>query len=310
MSLNIKPQALIPRYPGSKRRRLPAWAKWLDGYRPTVVIEPFGGGLWYSLGSMQSKNPAREYRFAEVQGDLQAVYRCWFLGKEDEVRQVVASWQHAFATEDPEVVWTELKRVFTHSGNAVARAGASLCLRKLTMSGVTRDTPGSGELNVRYVKTQLEPLQRYVPTFPPLVGSIQMKPDFGAVDWELGHADRAIAIIDPPYSGEVLDHRVAPSRRSGKYISPAYVGHRPHARATQEMGIKALDQAMSHRVQRIIMCNYFSPQLDARFQVAAKYWGYTLHCNLIGKLTTLNNNCRKAKNETPYVDTDWYFVRN
>lgn len=310
MSLNVRPQALIPRYPGSKRRRLPVWARWLDGYRPTVVIEPFGGGLWFTLGSMQSEHPAREYRFAEVQPDLQAIYRCWFLNKQVELRDAVEAWQITFAREDPEKAWALLKEDFMRSGDVVGRASASLCLRKLTMSGVTRDTPGSGELNVRYVKTQLDALQRYTPTLPPLMGEIRMSVDCDLLDWGLAYGDRAIAIIDPPYSGEVLVDRVAPSRRSGKYISPAYVGHRPHEVATRELGVRMLGEAMKHRVQRIIVSNYYSDYLQSVFRTSAMYWGYSMECNLMGKLTGLNNNCRKSKDETPYVDTDWLFVRN
>ena len=309
--VNIKPQPLVRRMPGSKRRHLPDWALILSQGFDTVV-EYFGGALWVSQALVQAKNSTIERVIvAEAAADLRGVYGLWAVwgktaqeqGREELVEQL-KDWQ----SKPIEQAWPEIKEsweTYQESGwSGTKAAAAGLALRILTVSGIVRDTPGSGKLNVVWNKSQLDRWHRYTPEWPKAPDSLRVFNSYQKVVLPEDNSN-TLAICDPPYVGRLG----SPTRRGGHYISPAYFGHRPHEQFTADMAVDSVQHALSNGCKTVIACNYNAEWLHLSYQGMAARYGYSCDRTIRAALTGLNNNVKPAKRENSYRDTYWVFQK-
>lgn len=312
MQVNLKPKPLVPRMPGSKRRHLPEWAPILSQDFDTVV-EYFGGALWVVQALLQAEHPTvKRVIVAEAATDLRAIYTAW-LNQEKTVekkdfRKALERQLQAWQKEGIESAWPLIKTCYEahqQNGGASPRAAAAgLSLRLLTVSGIVRDTPGSGRLNVVPNKSQLKRWSTYTPQWPKAPEQLRVVDDYRNVGLPLD-CSSTLAICDPPYVGRLGP----PTRRGGHYISPAYFGHRPHEQFTADMAIDSVAHALAHGCRTVIACNYNAGWLDLSYRGMAARYGYSCDRTIRGSLTGLNNNVKPAKRENPYRDTYWVFQK-
>ena len=311
-AVNAKPQPLVTRMPGSKRRHLPEWAPILSQGFDTVV-EYFGGALWVSQALVQAEqSTVKRVIVAEVATDLRAIYTAW-LNQEKTIegrdfRRAVGRQLQAWQKEGIEAAWPLIKTCYEahqQNGGASPRAAAAgLSLRLLTVSGIVRDTPGSGRLNVVPNKSQIDRWLKYEPQWPKAPEQLRIVSDY-RVSGLPSDCSNTLAICDPPYCG-VLGKA---TRRGGHFISPAYFGHRPHEQFTADMAVDSVQHALSHGCRTVIACNYDAEWLDMIYRGMAARYGYSCTRTVRGSLTGLNNNVRPAKRENPYKDTYWVFQK-
>ena len=309
--VNIKPQALIPRMPGSKRRHLPEWVSILSQGFDTVV-EYFGGALWTTQALVQVEQPTvKRVIVAEAAADLRAIYSAWIELEAIEckdfrkaVNRSLQRWQQLGIEES----WPVIKQcyeAFQAIGIASPRAAAAgLSLRLLTVSGIVRDTPGSGRLNVVPNKSQIDRWQNYVPEWPTAPEQLDVFASYQRIVLP-DDCGNTFAICDPPYCGRLGKA----TRRGGHYISPAYFGHRPHEQFTADMAVDSVAHALSHGCRTVIACNYDAEWLDFCYRGIAARYGYSCDRVVRGSLTGLNNNVKPAKRANPYKDTYWVFQK-
>ncbi|MEM9487034.1 MAG: hypothetical protein AAGA83_25470 [Cyanobacteria bacterium P01_F01_bin.116] len=277
-------------------------------------------------------------------------------------RPEIETWLRKWQTLPIEESWPEIKSVWeTHQSIGEVcplAAAAGLAVRILSFSGICRDTPGSGALNIKWNKSQLkrwhpslrkvicgEPtgeiikaphphhtewladLQKgresvsvlpgflsyrlhkpgYTPEWPKqLPTCFQMYEDYGQVQYP-DDTSKTLSFCDPPYAGDICDP--PPTRRSGRYITPAYYGHRPHAQFTYDMAVHSVRAALAAGCHTIIACNYDSDRLHGDYLALASEFGYQCDLTILGELKTLNNNARTVEQATPYQDTYWVFSR-
>ena len=311
VTINTKPQPLIPRMPGSKRRHLPEWALILSQGFDTVV-EYFGGALWVTQALVQAGNSTVERVIvAEAAADLRAVYNAWVQLETIEckdfrkaVSRSLERWQRLGIEES----WPVIKQCYEAlqaSGIPSPRAAAAgLSLRLLTVSGIVRDTPGSGRLNVVPNKSQLKRWSTYKPDWPKSPNSLRVFSSYQNIVLP-DDCSNTLAVCDPPYCGRLGNA----TRRGGHYISPAYFGHRPHEQFTADMAVDSVRHALSHGCRTVIACNYDAGWLDLSYRGMAARYGYSCDRTVRGSLTGLNNNVKPAKRENPYKDTYWVFQK-
>ena len=199
---------------------------------------------------------------------------------------------------------------------------AGLAVRILTFSGICRDTPGSGKLNIKWNKSQLKRWfgtpdlilvthKKYKPPYTPAwpkhpPACFHIYEDYAQVQYPTD-VSRTLSLLDPPYAGDICDP--PPTRRSGRYITPAYYGHRPHAQFTYDMAIFSARAALAAGCHTVIACNYDSDRLHKDYLALASEFGYSCDRTILGELKTLNNNAKTAQQETPYQDMYWVFAR-
>lgn len=311
-SINIKPRALVPRMPGSKRRHLPEWAPILSQDFDTVA-EYFGGALWVTQALIQAENPTvKRVIAAEAAVDLRAIYTAWTNQQKTiegrDFRKAVASQLRAWQKDGIETAWPVIKTCYeahqANGGPSFRAAAAGLSLRLLTVSGIVRDTPGSGRLNVVPNKSQVGRWLSYSPEWPKAPEQLRVVSSYQDMGLPLGNSN-TLAICDPPYCG-VLGKA---TRRGGHYISPAYFSHRPHEQFTADMAVDSVQHALSHGCKTVIACNYNADWLDLSYRGLAARYGYSCNRTIRGSLTGLNNNVKPAKRENPYRDTYWVFQK-
>ena len=311
MQINTKPQALVSRMPGSKRRHLPEWAPVLSQGFDTVV-EYFGGALWVTQALVQAEQPTvKRVIVAEAAADLRGVYGLWGAWGETakgqgrrELIQRLESWQ----SKPIEQAWPEIKQLWEtcqQSGYAGTQAAAAgLALRILTVSGIVRDTPGSGKLNVVPNKSQLKRWSNYEPKWPKAPNILRVFDSYQGLVLP-GDCSNTLAICDPPYCGRLGKA----TRRGGHYISPAYFGHRPHEQFTADMAVDSVQHALSYGCRTVIACNYNADWLDLCYRGMAVRYGYSCDLTVRGSLTGLNNNVKPAQRANPYRDAYWVFQK-
>lgn len=303
--INIKPQPLISRMPGSKRRHLPEWAPILSqGF--TTIAEYFGGGLWVTQALVQAEQPTvNRVIVAEAATDLRAIYAAW-LNQEKTIekkdfRKAVTRQLKAWQKEGLESAWPLIKACYEgHQANGGAgprAAAAGISLRLLTVSG-------SGCLNVVPNKSQAKRWSTYEPVWPKAPEELRVVSDYRVMPLPFDNSN-TLAICDPPYCG-VLDKA---ARRGGHYISPCYFGHRPHEQLTADMAVDSVQHALSQGCRTVIACNYDADWLDLSYRGMAARYGYSCDRTVRGALTGLNNNVKPAKQENPYRDTYWVFQK-
>ncbi|MGD1852801.1 MAG: hypothetical protein ACFB2W_00985 [Leptolyngbyaceae cyanobacterium] len=298
--------------PGSKRRHLPEWAPILcQGF--DTVAEYFGGALWVAQALVQAELPTvRRVIVAEAATDLRAIYTAW-LNQEKTIerkkfRRAVARQLQAWQREGIEAAWPLIKTCYEahqqNDGPSPRAAAAGLSLRLLTVSGIVRDTPGSGRLNVVPNKSQIKRWSTYTPEWPKAPEQLSVVGDYKHLSLPFD-CSNTLAICDPPYCGRLGK----PTRRGGHYISPAYFGHRPHEQFTADMAVDSVQHALSHGCRTVIACNYNAEWLDLSYRGMAERYGYSCDLTIRGSLTGLNNNVKPAKRVTPYKDAYWVFQR-
>lgn len=310
-TINTKPQPLVPRMPGSKRRHLPEWAPILSQGFDTVV-EYFGEALWVSQALVQAENPTvKRVIVAEAMADLRGVYGLWGEWGEtakEQGRQELVAQLKEWQAKPIEQAWPEIKEsweAYQKAGWSGTRAAAAgLALRILTVSGIVRDTPGSGKLNVVWNQSQLDRWYRYAPEWPKAPEDLRVFNSYQKVTLPTD-CTNTLAVIDPPYCG-ILGKA---TRRGGHYISPAYFGHRPHQQFTADMAVDSVQHALSQGCRTVIACNYDADWLDMSYRGMAARYEYSYDRTVRGALTGLNNNVRPAKRENPYKDTYWVFQK-
>lgn len=311
VAVNTKPQALVPRMPGSKRRHLPEWEPILSQEFDTAVVY-FGGALWAVQALIQVEKPTvKRVVVAEAATDLRAIYNAWIGFTSAEWKQFrkatnrcLERWQRLGIEES----WPVIKQCYeAHQSTGIPSpraAAAGLSLRLLTVSGIVRDTPGSGRLNVVPNKSQIKRWSTYKPAWPKAPERLDVVADYRTIILP-DDCSNTIAICDPPYCGTLGKT----TRRSGHYISPAYFGHRPHEQFTADMAIDSVQHALSHGCRTVIACNYNADWLDMSYRGLAMRYGYSCDRTIRGALTGLNNNVKPAKRENPYKDTYWVFQK-
>ena len=306
-TINTKPQPLVPRMPGSKRRHLPEWAPILSqGF--DAVVEYFGGALWVSQALVQAEQPTVKLIIvAEAATDLRAIYSCWG-STGNERKRSTENQLRAWQEEGLEAAWPVIKSCYEahqqNGGPSPRVAAAGLSLRLLTVACIVRDTPGSGRLNVVPNKSQIARWLKYKPRWPKAPEHLRIVSDYRSMFLPDDYSN-TLAICDPPYCG-VLGKA---TRRGGHYISPAYFGHRPHEQFTADMAVDSVQHALSHGCRTVIACNYNADWLDMTYRGMADRYKYSCARTVRGALTGLNNNVKPAKRENPYKDTYWVFQK-
>ncbi|MEM8610374.1 MAG: hypothetical protein AAGF93_00035 [Cyanobacteria bacterium P01_H01_bin.105] len=323
-SICLKPKALLPRGTGSKRKHIPKLEKVLTKVPFDTVAEPFGQGLWIAQALHQAENSALKCIIAaESMVDMRSIWMAWAAPWwRPEILKQLRSWQ-ALPIEKS---WPKIKETWeTCQALGVIcpqAAAAGLAVRILTFSGICRDTPGSGSLNIKWNKSQLkrwlgtswllrdDPGYRapYTPAWPKSPPTcFHIYSDYGQVRYP-SDTTRTLAFIDPPYAGDIQEP--PPTRRSGRYITPAYFGHRPHAQFTYDMAVFSVRAALAAECHTVIACNYDSDRLHGDYLALASEFGYSCDRTVLGELKTLNNNARAVQQATSYQDTYWVFRKS
>ncbi len=319
----LKPVALLPRGTGSKRKHIPKLAEVLTSVPFDTVVEPFGQGLWISQALHQAENSTlRCIIAAESMVDMRSIWMAWAApGGRPEIETWLRKWQISPIEES----WPEIKSVWeTHQAMGEIcplAAAAGLAVRILSFSGICRDTPGSGALNIKWNKSQLKRWfgtpdlvrsdKKYKPPYTPNwpkepPACFQIYEDYGQIQYP-ADTSKILSFCDPPYAGDICDP--PPTRRSGRYITPAYYGHRPHAQFTYDMAIWSVRAALEAGCHTIIACNYNSDRLHRDYLALASEFNYSCDRTVLGELKTLNNNARTVEQATPYQDTYWVFTQ-
>lgn len=355
--VKLRPKALLTRGTGSKRRHIPLWADLLASKPFDTVVEPFGQGLWVTQALNQAADSTlTRVIAAESLVDMRSIWEAWRNPDwQWEINAILTQWQR----KPVETAWPSIKQTWEQaqaSGKCTPLAAAAgLSVRALSFSGICRDSPGNGRLNITWNKSQLkrwhpileEMLCGYstgrvvkanhphhqewlssdvkwlsskvdvIPGFleyrfhdrgyrpdwpkePPR--DFQIYDDFSKVVYPEDNR-LTVAVIDPPYVGDVSNP--PPARRSGRFITPAYYGHRPHAKFTYDMAVTSVRAALEAGCGLVIACNYGSGLLDADYRALAAVHGYSCDREVYGELKGLNNNAKPAKVSAGYVDTYW-----
>jgi len=146
----------------------------------------------------------------------------------------------------------------------------------------------------------------YSPAYPPSPKKLTVFTDYTEVQYPV-NAGLTLAVCDPPYVGDIQDP--PPSRRSGRYMSPSYFGHRPHAQSTYDMAVHSVRAALAADCHTVLGFNYYSDKLHEDYLALAAEHGYQCQVFMGDRLTGSNNNVKPAVKETPYKDTTWVFTK-
>lgn len=272
----MKFHPLIPRFPGSKRRymRKPGI---LPSQPVDLYLAPFAGSGSDTLFMIQN-GWAKRAIVGDVDPMLRCIWESWLKGDWAKVYNLIEDWKGKFAAMDSDEAWARLKHE-SRTGSTEMRAAASLCLRKLTFGGVTREGQQNGELNIKYVQCQLEPFQRWEYRFPPLANVVLADDCFSAIDLAAKDAGTKAAWVDPPY--------YIP-RSMGRMVA-CYPGHKPHDVDTMNLGINALRQTVELKPDHLLYSNYSSLEHDR--QVEALMDGKSVD---FGRLETMHQGNGEA----------------
>ena len=292
----MKISALVPRYPGSKRLY-----DFNDCGDYDSVIEPFTGSGITSLKLMSQG--ARSLFWADTDATMRAIYSVWVNSKlHDQFYSYLEEFRSSFFREplEHDRAWTQLKDTFDSAdeSNPARLAAASLCLRKLTFGGVVRAS-ANGKLNVTYCKGQLEELEKWRYRLPiaPSTLSISQSWEGSFKELEVSDCERTFCLIDPPYWAPIYETvSYLPLDKGFKKVSvktstmtAAYIGHKPHDYATFDLCVDAVRAALSsQKIQRIIVTNYFSEELDSAIAALCEEFKKPLTIKTVGKLDGIN----------------------
>lgn len=286
----MKISALVPRYPGSKRLY-----DFNDCGNYDSVIEPFTGSGITSLKLMSQG--ARSLYWADTDPTMRAIYRVWVNSKlHDQFYIHLEEFRSSFFRKpiERDLAWDYLKDTFdaADTSSPAKLAAASLCLRKLTFGGVVRAS-ANGKLNVTYCKGQLDELKKWryqLPIAPPTL-SISQSWEGSFKELEKSDCERTFCLIDPPYWLPLCkaDEDLKKVRRQAGTMLPCYLGHKPHDRATLNLCVDAVRTALSsQKIQRIIVTNYFSEELDSAIAALCDEFKKPCTIETVGKLDGIN----------------------
>lgn len=184
-SLCLTPTALVHRGTGSKRKHIKVWAKLLASAPFDTVVEPFGQGLWVAQALNQAEGSTlKAIIAAESLVDIRSIWMAWTTPWwRSEIATYLDIWQRMPIEES----WPQIKstwEIAQELGEISPRsAAAGLAVRTLTFSGICRDTPGSGHLNIKWNKSQLG---RWHPTIEEVLAGVttgrKVKPNGGYWD--------------------------------------------------------------------------------------------------------------------------------
>lgn len=292
----MKISALVPRYPGSKRLY-----DFNDCGNYDSVIEPFTGSGITSLKLMSQGT--RSLFWADTDPTMRAIYCVWVNSElHDQFYIHLEEFRSSLCREplERDIAWNQLKDTFDAADISYpARlAAASLCLRKLTFGGVVRAS-ANGKLNVTYCKGQLDELKKWryqLPISPPTL-SISQSWEWSFKELEKSDCERTFCLIDPPYWVPLYETiSYLPLNKGFKKVSvktstmtAAYLGHKPHDRATLDLCVDAVRTALSiQKIQRIVITNYFSEELDSAIADLCNEFKKPCIIKTVGKLDGIN----------------------
>ena len=292
----MKVSALVPRYPGSKRLY-----DFNDCGDYDSVIEPFTGSGITSLKLMSQG--ARSLFWSDTDATMRAIYRVWVNSElHDQFYIHLEEFRSSFFRKpiERDRAWIQLKDTFdaADTSSPAKLAAASLCLRKLTFGGVVRAS-ANGKLNVTYCKGQLDELKKWryqLPIAPPTL-SISQSWEGSFKELEKSDCKRTFCLIDPPYwvplyetvSWLPLDKGFKKVSAKTSTMTAAYLGHKPHERATFDLCVDAVRVALSsQKIKRIIVTNYFSEELDSEIAALCDEFKKPCAIETVGKLDGIN----------------------
>ena len=286
----MKISALVPRYPGSKRLY-----DFNDCGDYDSVIEPFTGSGITSLKLLNQG--ARSLFWADTDATMRAIYHVWVNSElHDQFYIHLEEFRSSFCRETVErdIAWNQLKDTFDAADISIPAklAAASLCLRKLTFGGVVRAS-ANGKLNVTYCNGQLDELKKWryrLPIAPPTL-SISQSWEGSFKELEESDCKRTFCLIDPPYWLPLYeaDESLKKVRRQTGAMTPCYLGHKPHDRATLDLCVDAVRVALSiQKIKRIVVTNYFSEELDSAIAALCEEFKKPLTIKTVGKLDGIN----------------------
>jgi len=286
----MKVSALVPRYPGSKRLY-----DFNDCGDYDSVIEPFTGSGITSLKLMSQG--ARSLFWSDTDATMRAIYRVWVNSElHDQFYIHLEEFRSSFFRKpiERDRAWIQLKDTFdaADTSSPAKLAAASLCLRKLTFGGVVRAS-ANGKLNVTYCTGQLDELEKWryrLPIAPPTL-NISQSWEGSFKELEKSSCERTFCLIDPPYWLPIYeaDESLKKVRRQAGTMLPCYLGHKPHDRATLDLCVDAVRTALSsQKIQRIVITNYFSEELDSAIAALCDEFKKPLTIKTVGKLDGIN----------------------
>jgi len=303
----MKISALVPRYPGSKRLY-----DFNDCGDYDSVIEPFTGSGITSLKLLNQG--ARSLYWADTDPTMRAIYQVWVdKSLHDQFYFYLEEFRASFFKESLTLVcpdgmrvledsirstqdkaWNQLKETFDSAdeSNPARLAAASLCLRKLTFGGVVRAS-ANGKLNVTYCNGQLDELEKWRYRLPiaPYTLSISQSWEGSFKELERSDCERTFCLIDPPYWLPLYetDEELKKVRRQTGTMTPCYLGHKPHDRATLDLCVDAVRVALSiQKIKRIVITNYFSEELDSAIAALCDEFKKPCTIETVGKLDGIN----------------------
>ena len=264
----------ISRYPGSKRLHLKELLA--DAAPVDAVIEPFAGAAHYSISRLQ--NGVTQAFLGEADPTVRSLYEVWRQPRlHDFFTLEIEAWSEILGVQPDESMnpaQFDVEKILagdidsSSDAEVLSAAAAGAILRQLTFGGVIRCSD-TGKQNAPVVKGQLKKLWRWEAN---LEGSevarrFNVQPNYIEAIAAFKNSDLASAeaLIDPPY--------YAPLAECPRRQTPAYWGHKPHAKETLELCLNAFEQCLSdERIRRVVVTNYVSDELhDGLSAIASRH---------------------------------------
>ena len=236
----------ISRYPGSKRLHLKELLA--DAAPVEAVIEPFAGAAHYSISRLQ--NGVTQAFLGEADPTVRCLYEVWRQPRlHDSFHNRVQAWSEFLRVEPAQSMNQlnfDVEKMFrtgidsSRDADVLAAAVAGAILRQLTFGGVIRCSD-TGKQNAPVVKGQLKKLWRWEANLEgaDVARRFNVQSNYVEAIAAFKNSDLASAeaLIDPPY--------YAPLAECPRRQTPAYWGHKPHAKETLELCLNAFDQCLS-----------------------------------------------------------------
>lgn len=262
----------VSRYPGSKRLFLKALLA--DAQPVDAIIEPFAGAAHYSIARLQD---GVDFAFlGETDPTVRSLYKVWASTElHADFQHYCDRWTEDFEQDSGsafqaintqiESFWGDRALFLGEDAGHCIKAAAGAILRKLTFGGVVRDN-AAGEQNAPLVTGQLKQLARYCPNLSGSEVAQKLSVHSGyrqaIAAFKTSGLFSAEALIDPPY--------YAPREECPRTQTPAYWGHKPHAKETLEICLDTFKLCvLDERIRRVVVTNYISRELDEGLRAIA-----------------------------------------
>jgi hypothetical protein len=294
----IKFKSPLPRYMGSKRK----FCKLLDnGKNHQVILEPFAGAAHYSFHKFSQPEPPSHVFWGEKDASVRAIFLAWGWGYHEEVCAKIHDWKERFRDNGARTMWPALTDAWETCNTSEGRvhlidfAAASLVLRKLTFGGMLRTNKSDGRLNIKYVGCQLPELLKWNFTFPPIPEDAPfcLMPSWQGCIMQFRKAERfntAEALLDPPYWSP------------DKSLTGCYPGHDPSSVETFGLSVDSFRACLEdERIKRIILCNYYSDELDCAVHNVAGEFGEEVQAIQTGTLAGVQKSRKITTTESQAI---------